>query len=519
MPSKKAIPDVFSMNLSDNRRTASLSSYRSRLPNSKFFQLFGSSSSTSRSSSSHRRSTSDTGPISFGNFKRSISPSASTFKRNVLRKTRSEGRTLKGMMPSASTWLEDFTSKIINPNSYQSKHKKDLYDLSFILKPCEEGSWTEVVKEKEINQSHHQREEEQEQEDQIKEDFSHQPNSIEFRSTSPLKNIFIERDLDPIKEVEDQRQIRTSFIDHGRSVSYDQGICLGAGIKTVGQLSVSELGVPEVSMASQPSNSYKPWQCIPHKGTPSKPYNQATGYLFTDTRPRSRSSYPSPCNSPSVSKSYLRYSYQEPKPVYHPERYSSLYDEFEEEEKTNEDQGSIRLVSIGTKELESTTLSRLPRIDPTRSLSSSYIAHRELAKENENDSIVLASNQMSSTSVQSSMINHLPIKPLYEKGNHMNENLSRTSSISTFGKTQNQITSNQNQFKSSLSFPIQKKSNENNNENLNHQFISHYHTTLKHQNQLYKSNSFDLQNRKSNSIQIKNQAKDVMSGLINLINV
>lgn len=506
MPSKKSMPDVFSTNIvTEPRRTASLSSYRARLPSSKLFQIFG-------SSSSHRRSASDTGPNSFGNFKRSISPSGSTLKKTVLRKTRSEGRSLKDIIPSASTWLEDFTAKIVNPNAYQKR--KDLYE-SFTLKACEEDSWTEVVKQKEgektinknnINTNHDTRE-----------DTSRPSSVLEFQPTSPLNHYFIERDLDPIKEVEDQRQIRTSFIDHGRSVSYDQGLCVSAGIKTVGPLSVSELGVPEVSAVYQPLSSYKPVQCIPHKGTPSKPYNQATGYLFTDTRPKSRSSYPSPWASPSISKSHARYSYQDPKPFYRREEHTSLYDEFEEE-KPNEDHGSIRLVSIGTKEIESTTLSRLPRIDPSRSISSSYVAHRSLAKddEDENDQINLASSQISSTSTQTSIINHVPVKSLYQEPESLTMNFSKDPSTSTFGKKPTQINPQKRQYRSSLNLPVPRKRNQShsNDENWNNHLVDSS-SALRGKIALYKRNSSFI----PNETHTKTQGKEVMSGLINLINL
>lgn len=139
---------------------------------------------------------------------------------------------------------------------------------------------------------------------------------------------------------------------------------------------------------------HKPVQCIPHKGTPSKPYNQATEYLFTDTRPKSRSSY----HSPLLSQSNSRYRYQDPKPLYCLEEYSSLYDEFEEA-KPNEDQGLIRLVSIGSKEIKSATFSRLPRIDPSR--SSSCTTHQSLAKDDEkNDQINFASSRISTSPIQ-----------------------------------------------------------------------------------------------------------------------
>ncbi|EGG02054.1 uncharacterized protein MELLADRAFT_110429 [Melampsora larici-populina 98AG31] len=504
MPSKKSIPDMFSTSLStDHRRTASLSSYRTRLPSSKLFQLFGSFSHSSHKST-HRRSTSDTGPISFNNFKSSTSPSRHPRYQHVLqkpRRSRSETRSFKDLIPSASSWLEDFTAKLVGPSSYSKR--QELYE-SITLKGCEEETWTEVVKQKEVETNFKQINKNKKKIDLVKEE-----NLVtESRDGSEVRPFLIERELDPIVEVEDPRPIRRSFIDHGRTASYDhhQG---NAGIKTVGRLSVSELGVPELSTGYQPSSSYKPVQCIPHKGTPSKPYNQATGYLFTETRARSRSSYP----SPMISKAHSRYSYQDPRPIYGQE---DLYNDDElakEKETPNEDQALIRLVRTESQEIQSDTLSRLPRIDPSRSISSSYITHRSFPKDQANEDLPISLSS-SSSSNQTSIIHHL-----YQDEEPVESTMNL--STSSFGK---QINSSK---RSSLKTQTHQTRNQHrvvNDENWNDDLVDSS-SALRGKKQLYKRTSSSLHphphpNTKTKTHPNPNtQAKEVMSGLINLINI
>ncbi|KAG0143752.1 hypothetical protein CROQUDRAFT_717009 [Cronartium quercuum f. sp. fusiforme G11] len=462
---------------------ATLSSHRRRLPSCKLRRVL---------SPSHRRCSSDHGPSTFVDLNQNVTPS--TIKA-VLRKTRSEGRLLKDLVLGTTPWTDGYMP-ITTESGFQSEDDDSSEFIS--LEACEDDTWTEIViREKSIYK----------REELPAGSISNSGN----RPTSPLKKYFTEKMLDPIQEVEDSRSYQNSIIDHKRSYSCGSIITDGGVFRNLGDLGLVE---------PPSSHRCRPWQQALQKGTPSKPYAQATGYLTSKSRSpqNSSSSHGSIDNYLNDKENHTKHVSRpgSPQPAPNPD-----WNSLRLEENTNETPTSIRIINEKESlEEESFNLKNLPRPDPFQPSSTPYLSHRTLTKDNRNISDFICSSTPESTL-------YSPISQAVSPISSSNDENQNYNLISDTKKS-----SIRDPIPSGLKFttrlPLKTSTSSSNLQNLRYStdsgklIESGTHLNPKNQNFTYCNwKSKDLlndQNSDENINDIENRPEVVMSGLMKLMN-